>query len=380
MAAAAAAASTPAPWRVLTEFGYFVALCAALGATLGYLLVVRPALRAARTDTETGPVRQRASVLLAWSGVLLVLGGYAQLAGRVARADSPVSSGPALAPSRIAAFLGVPAKSGTWISSGHLILAQNLCFAVAAVLLLALFIPAMRTRLGLIAAIAAPVAVLGTVVNSVPTDFAAETTDSTLDTIATQLHILAGCTWLGGLATLTLLARVRRTVDERAGLLFARIWQRFSAVALVSVGAVLTSGAWLAWRHVGDVTQLFTTTYGRFLLVKLLLVAVLVAAGAYNQFVLTPKVTRALRAGDHRRGFSLTLRHFPGVVAVEAVLGAGVLLIVPFLSGSARKQAGDLGSPDFDAGILAIGVVLVAGLAASLYTTHRVSSLLARQS
>ena len=34
----------------------------------------------------------------------------------------------------------------------------------------------------------------------------------------------------------------------------------------------------------------------------------------------------------------MTLRHFRGVVAAEAVIGLLVILVVPFLSGSARKQ------------------------------------------
>lgn len=44
----------------------------------------------------------------------------------------------------------------------------------------------------------------------------------------------------------------------------------------------------------------------------------------------------------------LTLRHFPRVV-LEVLLGLAVLVIVPFLSGSARKQAGRRAAPSWTA-------------------------------
>nr|WP_255360844.1 CopD family protein [Kutzneria sp. 744] len=125
--------------------------------------------------------------------------------------------------------------------------------------------------------------------------------------------------------------------------------------------------------------QLFTTTYGRFLLVKLIIVAAMVAAGAYNQLALTPRIARAHAEGDLGRGFALTLKHFPKVVAVETVLGLAVLTIVPFLSGSARTQAGGPPAPAVDGGVLALGTVLVVMLVASLYASYRVSTMLARR-
>lgn len=136
---------------------------------------------------------------------------------------------------------------------------------------------------------------------------------------------------------------------------------------------------WLTWRHVGAVDQLFTTTYGRFLLVKLIIVAAMVGAGAYNQLALTPRIARAHAAGDLGRGFALALRHFPTVVAVETGLGLAVLTIVPFLSGSARTQAGGPPAPAVDGGILALGALLVVTLTASLYASYRVSTLLTRR-
>ncbi|MGH3721403.1 MAG: CopD family protein [Pseudonocardiaceae bacterium] len=373
------AASWPAWWRVLSTFAYFVALASVIGGTLTYLVVVRPVLRAKERgieDTDVVVMRRRSATLLASSGLVLVVAAYVQLAGQVARADKGTSFGAALAPARMWHYLAQPAKAGSWVSSGTLILVQNVLFVVVAALLVSLFVPGVRDRLDSVATVAASFAVTASVVTSLPTNLGTVTFDGVLGIVMTQTHIVAGCTWLGGLAGLVLLSRTRGALSTHAGLFWARMWQRFSVLALTAVGAVIISGSWLAWKHVGSVSEFATTTYGRFLLVKLLLVLALVTAGAYNQFRLTPRIAQAHAAGRIGKGFALTLRHFPAVVAGETALGVGVLFIVPFLTGSARSQAGDGASPTIDGGILALGLLLVVSLGATFYAAHRVSLLL----
>lgn len=373
-----AVASWPAWWRVVTEFAFFLAVASVIGGTLTYLAVVRPVLRATEMGIEDADVivmRRRSATLLAWSGLALVVAAYFQLASGVARADKATSFAEALAPDRMWDFLAQPAKAGSWVSSGALLLVQNVLFIVVAVLLVSLFVPGVRDRLDRMAAAAASCAVTALLVSSLPTNLGAETFDDVLGMIMTQAHIVAGCTWLGGLASLVLLSRTRPALGTHAGLFWARIWQRFSVLALTAVGAVITSGSWLAWKHVGGVSELITTTYGRFLLVKLLLVFTLISAGAYNQFLLIPRIARTHAAGEIAKGFALTLRYFPSIVAVETMLGISVLLIVPFLTGSAR-QAGDGPAPTLDGNILALALVLVATLGATFYAAHRVSLML----
>jgi putative copper export protein len=379
---APAAASWPAWWRVLSEWAYFVALASVIGGPVTYLSVVRPVLRARQTgieETDVAVMDHRSARLLASSGLVLVVAAYFQLAARVARADTGTSFGAALAPARMWQFLTQPAKPGSWVSSGALILVQNLLFVVVAMLLVALFGPDARDRLRGVATLAASFAVAASVVTSLPTNQSATTFDGLLGSLMSQTHIIATCTWLGGLASLALLSRTRRALGRHAGLLWARIWQRFSILALTAMGAVIISGTWLAWKHVGSPAELITTTYGRFLLVKLLLVLAVVSAGGYNQFLLTPRIARAHATGDLGTGLALTMRHFPVVVTVESALGVGVLVIVPFLSGSARAQAGGGAAPTADGTILTLGLLLVAGLATTFYAAHRLSLLLTRR-
>ncbi|WP_083914009.1 CopD family protein [Nocardia concava] len=374
LAAASQPAVLPPWWRVFSMVAYFIGLSAVIGGTMVYLLVLRPVLRTDIDATDRRTIRNRFARMLAWCGPLLLLTAYLQLAGRVARKVKGVSFEQSLVPHRIWSYLRAPAEPGSWVSSGTEVLVQNALFALAAAALLSLFF---RGRPDAVAAAALTLTVAGSLVISVPTKWAGLTADAQLDTWLTQAHIIGGCTWLGGLLALAALARAR-PFGERAGLCWARVWQRFSSVALVAVGVVVASGSWMTWRHVGAVDQLVSTTYGRFLLAKLFAVAALVAAGAYNQLVLTPRIAAAHARGDLGRGFVLTLRHFPAVVTVEAAVGLCVLLIVPFLTGSARAQAGYPAAPGFDGGVLALAMLLIATLAASLYATYRVSLLRTR--
>lgn len=157
---------------------------------------------------------------------MLVVAAYLQLAGRLARADPATSFAHALIPARMWHFLSEPANPGSWVSSGAFILSQNILFVVVGALLAALFIPAGRDHLDRVATIAAPITVTALVVNSLPTNLDGQTFDDVLNIVLTETHIVAGCTYVGGLASLVLLGRTRPVLGKHAALLWARIWQR----------------------------------------------------------------------------------------------------------------------------------------------------------
>jgi putative copper export protein len=151
-------------------------------------------------------------------------------------------------------------------------------------------------------------------------------------------HMTGASVWIGGLVALGVLgATLRLPAAERDGFWSAAL-RRFSVVATVCVGVMILTGLWTAWIHVGPPRLLFHTLYGETLLVKLILVLILVGLGAVNQLWLLPRVNAIRAGGEEGSGLAVTLRHFRGVIAAEAVIGLLVLLVVPFLSGSARKQ------------------------------------------
>lgn len=78
------------------------------------------------------------------------------------------------------------------------------------------------------------------------------------------------------------------TQSPHTGLLAWGTARRSASLALTALGAVIISGTWLAWKHVGSPAELSTTMYWRFPLVKLLLLLAVLSASGYNQFVLNP--------------------------------------------------------------------------------------------
>jgi putative copper export protein len=219
------------------------------------------------------------------------------------------------------------------------------------------------------------VAILAAVIPRVP--LASNTLSQMATNVLVTVHLLCAMTWVGGLTVLaaTAIAGRRNVIhgeDEgRVATDWAQIWQRFSMVALVAVGALVVSGTWLAWSHVGTPAQFFTTPYGRFLAVKLVLVLTLLGAGVYNVRVLLPRIHVLQRDGDTRGVFLLAAQHFPPVVAGEALVSIGVLTVVPFLRGSARSQAGWPSAAPFDLSTFGTGVVLIAVVAALMWAGSR---------
>lgn len=83
------------------------------------------------------------------------------------------------------------------------------------------------------------------------------------------LHLLAVATWLGGLAALVASLYWGPPVERTAV-------RRFSRIAFGSVLVLVATGVYQSWRQVGSWRALTDTTYGRLLLLKVGLVAVLV--------------------------------------------------------------------------------------------------------
>jgi putative copper export protein/methionine-rich copper-binding protein CopC len=123
----------------------------------------------------------------------------------------------------------------------------------------------------------------------------------TLAVINDTLHVLAAGGWIGTLAVLAaaaLPAAVGRGSTPHDDV--ATIIDRFSPIALGAAALVLVTGVLNALIHIDAIEQLVRTAYGRALLVKVGIVALVVAAGFVNwQFVRprlgTLEATRRLR-------------------------------------------------------------------------------------
>lgn len=97
-------------------------------------------------------------------------------------------------------------------------------------------------------------------------------------TAARLAHVLGVSVWLGGLVMLCCVVLPRRRADELLAVL-----PRFSALATVSVGVLTVGGAVLAVDLVGAAGALPSTDYGRALLAKVALVALLLFVASLSR-------------------------------------------------------------------------------------------------
>lgn len=136
------------------------------------------------------------------------------------------------------------------------------------------------------------------------------------DVLVQWLHLVAVGTWIGGLPWLLL--ALRRSRERRT------VATRFATLATASLAIVLVTGAIRAVQEVGwpnEWRRLLDTSFGVALLVKLVLVAGLVAVGARNHYVHVPAAARE-GATPTRLARAVTLE----VVFAFLVLGSTAVL------------------------------------------------------
>jgi putative copper resistance protein D len=108
---------------------------------------------------------------------------------------------------------------------------------------------------------------------------------------ADTLHLLAASAWIGGLVSLVILLSATRRDRTPAALSFARdATERFSTMGVAIVVVVPATGIVNAWILVGSLHALLVTEYGRLLLLKIALFAVMLVVAAVNRFWLTPRL------------------------------------------------------------------------------------------
>lgn len=121
------------------------------------------------------------------------------------------------------------------------------------------------------------------------TGHAADWGDLTFNIAIDWAHGVAAAVWTGGLFGLALVILRRGLLVPALSL--ALIARRFSRLAAVCLIAVVLTGICNAWWQLGEVSRLWNTSYGRVLLVKLLVVGGLVWLGAINRYVIIPRLS-----------------------------------------------------------------------------------------
>jgi len=153
---------------------------------------------------------------------------------------------------------------------------------------------------------------------------------------ADWLHLAATAVWIGGLVQLVvaLPAALATLPTALRGRLLALAIPRFSVAALASVAVLVVTGLYATWLQVGSLDALAGTAYGQALLAKIVLLLPLLALGAINLLVLSPRVASAVRRGTRAATERLggLERRFRASIGAEVLLGVAILGVVGLLT------------------------------------------------
>jgi copper transport protein len=145
------------------------------------------------------------------------------------------------------------------------------------------------------------------------------------------VHVAAMSVWIGGLAMLlfVLPAATRRLEASERSRLLAAVLVRFSPLALACVVALMATGVTQALIHMGGLSPLLDTPFGRAVLIKFVLLLALVALGAVNRQRVVPALRRLAADGQPPGGDGRLLRRTlrAEVALVVVVLGVTSALV-----------------------------------------------------
>lgn len=270
---------------ILSRWVHFAALCFLAGGALFRLVVV-----------PQSPARGR-EIAVATAAVLSALGWLAGVAAEMAGGWPEL-----LAPDTLAAVLTETRFGQLWCVRLVLLAAM---MGVAC---------ALRSRRMDILILGLSVATLGSLVGA-GHGVSGSGTLGVVHATADVMHLLGASAWLGALAALA------RLLGEHSHAMIRHALPRFSRLGYGAVAVLLLTGCINTASLIAGPEQFFSSEYGLVLLVKLTLVAVMLAIAVANRLVLSP---RALLGDDFRAlRYSVAVEQFTGVavLAVVALLG-----------------------------------------------------------
>jgi putative copper resistance protein D len=142
------------------------------------------------------------------------------------------------------------------------------------------------------------------------------------------VHLVGVGAWLGALPALSLLLRAASTetgADSRPFAVIAA--RRFSAWALPVMIVIVITGVCNTWNEVNGVPGLVGTPYGRLVLLKIALLAPVLALAAWNRSRLLPRLS-----GEGATVGRPAMRRLSAFVAAEAAAGIGLVAVAGVLA------------------------------------------------
>ena len=270
---------------LVARFLYFIGLLVLVGGAFVRALVFAPAVRLltgdARAEAEESE-RTGFGVLAFAATALLVVGGWAAVVRQATQVAGISFWAPLEGRGPIVAPIG-DTRFGR--EFGHAINAATVFF----VLIMCAY--ALRRWRPSVYAVAAVATVAGgwALVGPGLSGHAGDPGRGWLTVAVDALHLAGASVWIGGLAHLFVVAAPATAAlppAERSRVRLV-IAERFSRIALASVALVAVTGVGRALWELGAVSEIWSTPYGRTLVIKTALLGALVTLGYLNRRALT---------------------------------------------------------------------------------------------
>ncbi len=148
----------------------------------------------------------------------------------------------------------------------------------------------------------------------------------TVHLLSDMIHSVAAGVWLGALAGFLILLTRRSATNEPHRAALAQALSDFSSTGTLMVATLVVTGLVNGYFLVGiqGLGKIFTSAYGRLLVLKLILFTAMVGLAAVNRFRLLPALKRPPTPESHAAAIFALRRS----VTVEALFGIAVLGLV----------------------------------------------------
>ncbi len=142
--------------------------------------------------------------------------------------------------------------------------------------------------------------------------------------LADMLHVIGAAGWVGSLLfVLAIGIPVAMRLDpERRGPAVARLVNAFSPAALIFASVLVLTGVFAGWLHIGFSSALWTSAYGQMLVRKLVVLAAVIALGAWNWLRVKPTLGTDAAANRLQRSAATELALAAVIVIITAALVA----------------------------------------------------------
>lgn len=148
---------------------------------------------------------------------------------------------------------------------------------------------------------------------------------------ADTLHAIGAAGWLGSLFFVIAagITAAHRLPAEVRGPAVAELVNAFSPAALVFAALAASTGVFAAWLHLQRLSELWSSDYGRTLLIKLAVLSVVGLTGAYNWLRVRPSLGNDSGTRRIRRSATVEVAVAAVVLAITAVLVATATPAMP---------------------------------------------------